>query len=186
MLIVFCIDLPHIGRFLYPHISPIPPPIGRPPSVHREGEGVLGRYLNGKQLGLSKKNSRKNFYKNFRSNLDIFSIIIILIIKVTSILYHQILIYQIRIYVIMKRVIRMTEEELQGLVNRSAKRILREHINRDNEIKLAYKELQQMGKHLSSIGLRLDGTEYQPLYQRMRDAIVELNNALIKQLRGKA
>ena len=84
----------------------------------------------------------------------------------------------------MKRVVRMTEEELQSLVNRSAKRILSEHINRDNEVKLAYKELQQMGKHLSSIGLRLDGTEYQPLYQKMRDAIVELNNALIKQLRG--
>lgn len=80
----------------------------------------------------------------------------------------------------------MTEEELQSLVNRSSKRILSEHINRDNEVKLAYKELQQMGKHLSSIGLRLDGTEYQPLYQKMRDAIVELNNALIKQLRGKA
>jgi hypothetical protein len=86
----------------------------------------------------------------------------------------------------MKRVVRMTEEELQSLVNRSAKRILSEHIIRDNEVKLAYKELQQMGKHLSSIGLRLDGTEYQPLYQKMRDAIVELNNALIKQLRGKA
>ena len=86
----------------------------------------------------------------------------------------------------MKKVIRMTEEELQSLVNRSSKRILSEHINRDNEVKLAYKELQQMGKHLSSIGLRLDGTEYQPLYQRMRDAIVELNNALIKQLRAKA
>ena len=78
----------------------------------------------------------------------------------------------------------MTEEELQSLVNRSSKRILSEHINRDNEVRLAYKELQQMGKHLSSIGLRLDGTEYQPLYQRMRDAIVELNNALIKKLRG--
>ena len=111
-------------------------------------------------------------------------IIIIFIIKVTSILYHQKLINQIGINVIMKKVIRMTEEELQGLVNRSAKKILSEHINNNNEIKLAYKELQQMGKHLSSIGLRLDGTEYQPLYQRMRDAIVELNNALIKQLRG--
>ena len=86
----------------------------------------------------------------------------------------------------MKRVVRMTEEELQSLVNRSAKRILSEHIIRDNEVKLAYKELQQMGNHLSSIGLRLEGTEYQPLYQQMRDAIVELNNALIKQLRGKA
>ena len=77
----------------------------------------------------------------------------------------------------------MTEEELQGLVNRSAKRILREHINRDNEIKLAYKELQQMGKHLSSLGLRLNGTDYEPLYQRLKDALIGLNNELIKLLR---
>ena len=186
MLIVFCIDLPHIGRFLYPHVSPIPTPIDHPPPASTvRGGGIFERYLNGKQLGLSKK-FQKNFCKNFRSNLDIFVRIVIFIIKVTSILYHQKLINQIGIYIIMKRVVRMTEDELQGLVNRSAKRILSEHINRDNEVKLAYKELQQMGKHLSSIGLRLDGTEYQPLYQKMRDAIVELNNALIKQLRGKA
>ena len=78
---------------------------------------------------------------------------------------------------------RLTESELQGLVDRSAKRIINEQMRNNSEYQLAYKEVQQIGKHLSSIGLRLNGTEFEPLYQRMRDAVVGLNNALIKQLR---
>ena len=77
----------------------------------------------------------------------------------------------------------MTESEFQGLVNRSAQRIINEQVNLNREIQLAYKEVQQMGKHLSSLGLRLDGTEYEPLYRQVKDALVGLNNALIKQLR---
>ena len=83
----------------------------------------------------------------------------------------------------MKRIVRLTESELQGLVDRSAKRIINEQMRNNSEYQLAYKEVQQIGKHLSSIGLRLNGTEFEPLYQRMRDAVVGLNNALIKQLR---
>ena len=84
----------------------------------------------------------------------------------------------------MKKVIRLTESDLNELVNRSAERILKEHMNSEREIQLAYKEVQQMGKHLSSIGLRLNGTDFEPLYQRMKDALVGLNNALIKYMRG--
>lgn len=84
----------------------------------------------------------------------------------------------------MKKVIRLTESDLNELVNRSAERILKEHMNSEKEIQLAYKEVQQMGKHLSSIGLRLNGTDFEPLYQRMKDAVVGLNNALIKYMRG--
>lgn len=84
----------------------------------------------------------------------------------------------------MKKVIRITESDLNELVNRSAERIVQEHMNSEREIQLAYKEVQQIGKHLSSIGLRLNGTDFEPLYQRMRDAIVGLNNALIKYMRG--
>ena len=84
----------------------------------------------------------------------------------------------------MKKVIRITESDLNELVNRSAERILKEHMNSEKEIQLAYKEVQQMGKHLSSIGLRLNGTDFEPLYQRMKDAVVGLNNALIKYMRG--
>ena len=84
----------------------------------------------------------------------------------------------------MKKIIRLSESDLQNMVNRSAQRIIDEHINYEREIQLAYKEVQQMGKHLSSVGLRLNGTEYEPLYQRMRDGLMALNNALIKKLRG--
>lgn len=83
----------------------------------------------------------------------------------------------------MKRVIRLTESELNDIVERSAKRLVKEHIDMDREIQLAYKEVQQMGKHLSSLGLRLNGTNYEPLYQRLKDALIGLNNELIKQLR---
>lgn len=84
----------------------------------------------------------------------------------------------------MKKIIRLSESDLQDMVNRSAQRIIEEHINYDREFQLAYKEVQQMGKHLSSVGLRLNGTEYEPLYQQMRDGLMALNNALIKKLRG--
>lgn len=84
----------------------------------------------------------------------------------------------------MKKVIRLTESDLNELVNRSAERIVQEHMNSEREIQLAYKEVQQMGKHLSSIGLRLNGTDFEPLYQRMKDALIGLNNALIKYMRG--
>ena len=83
----------------------------------------------------------------------------------------------------MKKVIRLTESELNDIVERSAKRLVKEHIDMDREIQLAYKEVQQMGKHLSSLGLRLNGTNYEPLYQRLKDALIKLNNELIKELR---
>ena len=83
----------------------------------------------------------------------------------------------------MKKVIRLTESELNDIVERSAKRLMKEHIDTSREIQLAYKEVQQMGKHLSSLGLRLNGTNYEPLYQRLKDALIKLNNELIKELR---
>lgn len=74
--------------------------------------------------------------------------------------------------------------DLSRLVETTAKRVMKESINQDREIQLAYKEIQQMGKHLSSIGLRLDGTPYYQQYQRMKDEVVKLNNALIAHLKG--
>ena len=82
----------------------------------------------------------------------------------------------------MKRIIRLTESELNDIVERSARRLVKEH-NYDSEIQLAYKDVQQMGKHLSSLGLRLNGTNYESLYQRLKNALIGLNNELIKQLR---
>jgi flagellar biosynthesis/type III secretory pathway protein FliH len=83
----------------------------------------------------------------------------------------------------MKRIMRLTETELMNIINESAKRIVKEHLDMNREIEFAYKEVQQMGKNLSSLGLRLNGTEYEPLYQRLKDAMIGLNNELIKQLR---
>ena len=82
----------------------------------------------------------------------------------------------------MKRIIRITESELNDIIEKSARRLVNEQ-NFDREIQLAYKEVQQMGKHLSSLGLRLNGTNYEPLYQRLKDALIGLNNELIKQIR---
>ena len=83
-----------------------------------------------------------------------------------------------------QKITRLTMNDLSRLVETTAKRVMKESINQDREIQLAYKEIQQMGKHLSSIGLRLDGTPYYQQYQRMKDEVVKLNNALIAHLKG--
>jgi cell fate (sporulation/competence/biofilm development) regulator YlbF (YheA/YmcA/DUF963 family) len=83
-----------------------------------------------------------------------------------------------------QKITRLTLNELSRLVENTAKRVMKESIDQDREIQLAYKEIQQMGKHLSSIGLRLDGTPYYQQYQRMKDEVVKLNNALIAHIQG--
>ena len=84
----------------------------------------------------------------------------------------------------LRKLIRLTESDLKGIVNKSVERALNETIDRKRDIQLAQKELFSMGKNLSSIGLRLQGTEYEPLYERMKDAIVRLNDTLIKDIRA--
>ena len=83
-----------------------------------------------------------------------------------------------------QKITRLTMNDLSRLVEDTAKRVMKESIDQNREIQLAYKEIQQMGKHLSSIGLRLDGTPYYQQYQRMKDEVVKLNNALITHLKG--
>ncbi len=84
----------------------------------------------------------------------------------------------------MRKIVRLTESDLKQIVDRSVKRALNESIDRNREIRLAQKELFQMGKNLSSIGLRLQNTEYEPLYQRMKDAMIALHNTLIEDIRA--
>lgn len=84
----------------------------------------------------------------------------------------------------MRQLIRLTESDLKGIVNKSVERALSETIDRKRDIQLAQKELFSLGKNLSSIGFRLQGTEYEPLYERMKDAIVRLNDTLIKDIRA--
>lgn len=83
-----------------------------------------------------------------------------------------------------QKITRLTMNDLSRLVENTAKRVMKESIDQNREIQLAYKEIQQMGKHLSSLGLRLDGTPYYQQYQRMKDEVVKLNNALITHLKG--
>ena len=82
----------------------------------------------------------------------------------------------------MNKVDRLTESDLNGIVERSTIRIIEENTN-IQQIKFAQKELYNMGKNLSSIGLRLDGTRFYGLYTKMKDAMIQLNNEMIKEIR---
>jgi hypothetical protein len=84
----------------------------------------------------------------------------------------------------MKKIVRLSEGELKQILHNSVARALQEQkFDNDREIRIAQKELYQMGKNLSSIGLRLEGTKYYNLYRKMADSMIELNNLLIKEIR---
>lgn len=91
----------------------------------------------------------------------------------------------------MKKVVRLTEQELKRIMYESVKKalqnkaIINEHMASEREIRLAQKELYQMSSNLSSIGLRLNGSIYQGFYEQMKKSIVALNDALIKHIRGE-
>ena len=83
------------------------------------------------------------------------------------------------------KVIKLSESELKQVLRNSVTRALQEgSIRTDSQIRLAQKELYQMSRNLSSIGLRLDGTQFYSQYRKMADAMTELNNLLIKYIRG--
>lgn len=84
-----------------------------------------------------------------------------------------------------RKTTRLTLNDLSNIVENTVNRVVNESIDQSREIQLAYKELQQMGKHLSSLGLRLDGTRYRQLFNNLKDAMITLNNALIKDLKGQ-
>ena len=89
----------------------------------------------------------------------------------------------------MKRIIRLTEQELKRIMHESVyralqnKAIVNEHIDREREIVLAQKTLMKMSPLLTDLGLRLDGTRFRLLYQDVRDSLVSLNNALIQHIK---
>ena len=89
----------------------------------------------------------------------------------------------------MKNIVRLTESELKGILHNSIARalqqktIVNEHIDNDREIRLAQKTLCKFP--LSDVGMRLEGTRFYGQFQRMRDSIVDLNNSLIKHIRGE-
>lgn len=75
------------------------------------------------------------------------------------------------------KTIRLTEDELVSMVDNTANRIIRES-RVENEIKLAQQELYKMGSNLSSVGSRLNNTQFHKQFLRMWDELVNLNNAL--------
>jgi len=79
-----------------------------------------------------------------------------------------------------KKLVRLTESELGNIITRATHRILSEN----REIKLAQKELHSMGSAMSSVCLRLQGTRYEPLCDKMRSVVIELNDKLVKDIRG--
>lgn len=89
----------------------------------------------------------------------------------------------------MKRIIRLTEQELKRIMRESVKKallnkaIVNEHIDREHEIVLAQKTLIKMSPLISELGMRLEGTKYYSQFQRVYDAIEKLNNSLIHHIR---
>jgi hypothetical protein len=87
----------------------------------------------------------------------------------------------------MKKIVRLTESELKGImencVTRALKKkaVINEHVDFDREIKLAQKSLCKFP--LGDIGMRLEGTQFYGQFQKIRDAIVDLNDALISYIR---
>ncbi len=81
-----------------------------------------------------------------------------------------------------KRLQKITSDDLHKMVEEAARIIVTEHDMR-REIVLAQKEMKLMGQNIVSIGLRLDGTPYQKLFEELKDAAIRLNNALIKDIR---
>jgi hypothetical protein len=93
-------------------------------------------------------------------------------------------------YIRMKKIVRLTEEELKKIMHESVRRalqnkaIIQEHVDYEREIRLAQKTLMKMSPLLTDLGLRLDGTRFRLLYQDVRDSLVTLNNAIIKHIKG--
>ena len=83
----------------------------------------------------------------------------------------------------MNKIIRLTENDLNGIVERSAKRIIKESVD-IQQIKYAQKELVKIGTILSSLGLRLEDTPYSQQYKMIYHELNKLNSALIKHLKG--
>ena len=90
----------------------------------------------------------------------------------------------------MKKIVRITEEELKQLMHNSVAKVLQnkaivnEHVDMEREIILAQKVLTKMSPFLSELGLRLDGTRFRLLFLDVRDSLVALNNALIQHIKG--
>ena len=89
----------------------------------------------------------------------------------------------------MKKIVRLTESELKGMMHNCVTRAIQnkafinEQVDFEHEIRLAQKTLMKMSPLLSDLGLRLDGTKFKTLFNNVRDSLVALNDALIEHIR---
>ena len=84
----------------------------------------------------------------------------------------------------MKKIVRLTESELKGIMHKSVARSLQqvnESIDFDREIRLAQKALSKFP--ISEVGMRLEGTQFNGQFKKIREAIIDLNDSLIKYIR---
>ena len=83
----------------------------------------------------------------------------------------------------MNKQIIVSESELKDILRESVRKaLIKEHVDMQREIKLAQKTLCKFP--LSDVGLRLEGTKFYGQFKKVRDALVELNNSLIRYIRG--
>jgi hypothetical protein len=89
-----------------------------------------------------------------------------------------------------RKIIRLSESELQGIMHKCVEKALRHKLamnesmsysNELREVQLAQKSLCKFA--LSDVMLRLEHTKFRGEAQKMRDAIVDLNNNLIDFIR---
>lgn len=91
----------------------------------------------------------------------------------------------------MRKIVRLTEDELRQLMHNSVvkalenKDVVNEQVDWEREIVLAQKTIMKMSPLLSDLGLRLDGTRFRLLYMDVKDSLVALNNALIQYIKGE-
>ena len=84
----------------------------------------------------------------------------------------------------MKKIVRLTESELKGIMRKSVVRSLQkvnESIDFDREIRLAQKALSKFP--ISEVSMRLEGTQFNGQFKKIREAIIDLNDSLIKYIR---
>ena len=54
----------------------------------------------------------------------------------------------------------------------------------EKEMRCAQQELMKASHNISSAGMRLEGTKYEQCYRRLWNALEELNNRLVNDIRG--
>ena len=85
----------------------------------------------------------------------------------------------------MKKILRITESELNNIVERSARRLVMEHLDTNKRIMLAHTELDEIKTSIHAIGQWLYGTPYYNQYKSMLYAMRKLYSDLLNSMYTK-